>query len=279
MTNNQAPRARPYAVCAVAPSGLSPWSFALVLFPLTVLTAAAQPPAPPTTERAVEAGREALADLWNSPWYDAEADTLKPIPIKTPKPPPKPQKPWGFWEWLSGAFSGWNINLGEVVVFLGWLALAALVLAIVIALVRSAQSVEMSDAEAEAERSVMRRRIESVEALPAPVADGVTDLLSEARRLRDAGDYAGAIVYLFGHQLIGLDHAGMLRLVKGKTNRQYLRELDRSAPAAAPLLAKTVAAFEASFFGGHPPSRATFDACWEAAALLPQTAEAVGRAA
>ncbi|QDU91577.1 hypothetical protein Pla175_50070 [Pirellulimonas nuda] len=248
-------------------------AIAVVALLVLVERSEAAPTAAP--DAAVETGREALADQWDAPWYDAKTDSLKAIPVKAPKPAPPPaapQEPWGFWEWLSGLFGAWNLDLGEIVLFLGWLALAALLVALIWALVRSIQTSDLADAQAEAERSAMRRRIESVEALPAPVASGVKDLLAESARLRDAGDLAGAIVYLFSHQLISLDHAGAIRLVKGKTNRQYLRELGRWAPAAAPLLAKTVDAFEASFFGGHTPTRQQFDACWEAALLLPAAA-------
>ena len=62
------------------------------------------------------------------------------------------------------------------------------------------------------------------------------DYLDEAQRLYRNGDYAQAIIYLFSHQLLQLDRRHWLRLVKGKTNRQYLREVRRSAsPHAAEL--------------------------------------------
>ena len=40
-----------------------------------------------------------------------------------------------------------------------------------------------------------------------------------------AGDFAGAVIYLFAHQLFSLDRAGLIRLAPGWTGRQYVRWL------------------------------------------------------
>ncbi|MEM8864628.1 MAG: DUF4129 domain-containing protein, partial [Planctomycetota bacterium] len=95
----------------------------------------------------------------------------------------------------------------------------------------------------------------------------VVDFLAEARRLHAAGDSTLAIVYLFSHQLIVLDKHHLLRLVKGKTNRQYLRELRRNTPdhpRIAALIEPTMLLFEGAFFGAHPPARDRLDACFAA---------------
>ena len=38
-----------------------------------------------------------------------------------------------------------------------------------------------------------------------------------------AGDLAGAVICLFAHQLLSLDQLGLIRLVPGRTGRQYLQ--------------------------------------------------------
>ena len=52
-----------------------------------------------------------------------------------------------------------------------------------------------------------------------------------------------------------------IRLAKGKTNRQYLREIRTRAPLRA-LMMRTVSLFESVFFGRHQLDRASFKSCW-----------------
>ena len=72
-------------------------------------------------------------------------------------------------------------------------------------------------------------RVDRVEALPFRVPRQATDLLSEARRQYEKGNYNEAIVYLFSHQLVELDRQHLIHLARGKTNRQLVRELVRAA--------------------------------------------------
>ena len=94
-----------------------------------------------------------------------------------------------------------------------------------------------------------------------------TDLLAAARRCYESGDLARAIVFLFSHQLVQLDEHHLVRLAKGKTNRQYLREIRRKPSPGEqilPLVQKTMLLFEGAFFGNHPPSPDQFESCWSA---------------
>ena len=61
-------------------------------------------------------------------------------------------------------------------------------------------------------------------------------------------------------------------LAKGKTNRQYLRELQARADMA-PLLATSMVAFEDVFFGGHSLSRERYEECWQKAMQLLESAQ------
>ncbi len=82
------------------------------------------------------------------------------------------------------------------------------------------------------------------------MAAGRLDLLAEARRHYQAGNYGAAIVYLFSFQLVQLDKRQIIRLAKGKTNRQYLREVGPRA-ALLRLVEQTMVAFEDVFFGNR----------------------------
>jgi hypothetical protein len=59
---------------------------------------------------------------------------------------------------------------------------------------------------------------------------------------------------------VQLDRHHVIRLAKGKTNRQYLRET-RTRPALAEILETTMVAFEDVFFGKHELSRQRFEEC------------------
>jgi hypothetical protein len=89
------------------------------------------------------------------------------------------------------------------------------------------------------------------------------DPWSEAIMRREAGDLAGAIVYLFVHQLISLDQRGMIRLAPGVTGRQYVSGLaDRDLRQS---LGATLGLFEEVHYGHRRPSAAAFEAAWSRA--------------
>ncbi|MDX1945503.1 MAG: DUF4129 domain-containing protein, partial [Pirellulaceae bacterium] len=106
------------------------------------------------------------------------------------------------------------------------------------------------------------RDVDRVQALPFQLRRATGDFLAEARRLYEAGNYSEAIIYLFSHQLVALDRQHVIRLAKGKTNRQYVRET-RQRPVLREILERTMVAFEDVFFGHHELSRERFEACWQ----------------
>jgi hypothetical protein len=85
--------------------------------------------------------------------------------------------------------------------------------------------------------------------------------MAQARRHFEAGEFAQAIIYLYSYQLIQLDRHQLIRLTKGKTNRQYVREL-RSRRELRDVLFRTMVVFEEVFFGHHSLSRERFESCW-----------------
>jgi hypothetical protein len=93
------------------------------------------------------------------------------------------------------------------------------------------------------------------------VAAGRLDLLAEARRHYEAGNYGAAIVYLFSFQLVQLDRRQIIRLARGKTNRQYLREVGPRI-SLRKLVEQTMVAFEDVFFGNRQLRRDRFESCW-----------------
>ena len=76
-----------------------------------------------------------------------------------------------------------------------------------------------------------------MEDLPIGVPPSDHDLLAAARACYEAGDYGKAIIYAYAYQLVELDKRHLVQLSKGKTNRQYLREL-RVATGSAGTVAR-----------------------------------------
>ena len=222
----------------------------------------AQPAADP---QAVEAGREALDGSVTFPWYDSESDGIRRLDVEPPADfenrwstwerrikPKRTRTPWSMPDWL------WTVL--EV---LGWTLLVMALVAVGYFLVHAFLVAESGHASgvAEAEGKLGSGDIDRVESLPFQLKAPQTDLLSEARRHYEAGNYKDAIVYLYSYQLVELDKHQLIRLTKGKTNRQYLREVRRRGDLFG-LLRGTMLAFEDVFFGNHPLDRGRFESCW-----------------
>jgi hypothetical protein len=195
-------------------------------------------------------GREALDDSY--PWYDASDDAVRRIEVEATT------EPWDL-DW-NGGFRWPRMS------WLAYLALALLGLLLawlVYALVRAYLRRETQLAAEGGTRHVTALSDASrIEALPFPLSrDAATDLLAAARQAYEQGHYGEAIIYLFSHQLVELDKHQHIRLTRGKTNRQYLRELSSRRPLQS-LLEPTMVAFEDVYFGDHPLDRQRFESCW-----------------
>ncbi len=145
--------------------------------------------------------------------------------------------------------------------WLAWALIAVIICVLVWLLIRAYLDRETSKAAAHAVRSTAPTVADRVEALPFALHRSEGDLLGAARKHFEAGNYSEAIIYLFSHELVELDRAQCIRLAKGKTNRQYLRELGSRADLHG-LLAETMERFELVFFGAHPLEQSDFEACW-----------------
>ncbi len=212
-------------------------------------------------EEAVTTGADALDSWWNYPWYDSSKDTLRRIDVK--------QQP------LSSTSSGSSGSL-DGLQWLGWTLIAVLLAFLAYLLIRGYLNRENSAAQGRFHQPPgTLAGVDRLEDLPFLLEAPVDDLHSAARRAGEAGDYGRAIVYLYSHQLIELDKQQRIRLTKGKTNRQYVRELVDSA-ALSQMLRTTMIAFEDVFFGSQRLDRERFEECWSLTEALsrPQLQEA-----
>ena len=202
----------------------------------------------PEAEAAVEAGRKAFGGWSGYPWYDSQSDTVRRIDV-SPPPAPKPRAT------STTSSAGQGLDLAFHIA--AW-TLVGLLLGLVVWLLWRYFREGDSEPLAAANRAADKARIES---LPFPVRPGKRDLLDEVRRLYDAGDYSQAIIYLYSYQLVQLDRQQIIRLAKGKTNRQYVREVPAGTRLQR-LLEDTMVAFEDVFFGQRALERGRFELCW-----------------
>jgi hypothetical protein len=154
-----------------------------------------------------------------------------------------------------------SVVLGPVVTVLMWVLLAALVAALAIAIFRAVQGIELKS-EAQADIDLPEIDLEKLEALPEPTR-GVQDLLGEAERLAAQASFGAAMTFYHSWQLLQLDKQQLIDVQKGKTNRQYSREVHLTRPELTNLFRKSVHLFEDAFFGSLPVSREDFQDVWD----------------
>jgi hypothetical protein len=212
----------------------------------------------------VEAGKEALSSSGKFPWYDRRQDDVRRLNV-VPRPSAEDRGD----KWINNktraAKTTPTPRISYFGNFLQWIGLTALVgLLGLIAYLIASSFLKDEVSEDVAVRKVVesRRDADRVEALPFRIRAAAGDFLAEARRLYEAGQYSQAIVYLFSHELVQLDKHHVIRLAKGKTNRQYVRET-RQRPLLAAVLHATMIAFEDAFFGRKTLSREAFERCWQ----------------
>lgn len=243
----------------------------LVALVLTALLAFTVPVWALEGEAAVDAARKALGQSNDYPWYDRESDDLRRVELSADDASDDPGNRASQWE--SGpkqktanapSTSLLERIFWDFVEVLFWLLLAGLLGVLVWLLVRAFLRGEFAAGASSApsqEAPESSTDIDRIESLPFQVRRPKSDLLGEARRQYEAGKFDEAIVYLFSYELVELDRQQIIRLAKGKTNRQYLRELP-PAGRLRPLVEETMVAFEDVFFGHHHLSRDRFERCW-----------------
>jgi hypothetical protein len=198
------------------------------------------------------------------PWYDSRQDSLRPLDVSPPARDVRnrdsqwtPASEKSTANQKSAGNAGANRTSRAVWQGLQisvWVLLAVLLVALIAVFVWAALLRDDFSRDAAPRQDDRERRadIRQLDNLPFSLAPAELDLLADARRQFDAGDYRRATILLFSHLLVQLDHHQFIRLARGKTNRQYLRDLTENI----------MTAFEEVFFGGRAPSRSQFEGCW-----------------
>lgn len=195
------------------------------------------------------------------PWYDPATDALRPI--VEPQPRARPETDWS---WLTKWFPNFNFNLGswswgDFFRLVFWLALGAALVWIIFLLWREYLRREASRATWTSTNTESLENDIPTEVLPLLPEPVTGDLLTRIHELCELGRYREAMIYLFSHRLLSLNQQQIIHLVRGKTNRQYLREVRRQ-PDLGPLFERSIELFERAFFGNQPLTREQFESVW-----------------
>lgn len=221
-------------------------------------------------EGVTESMSESLGTLDGAAWYDPDAGAVRPVYVEPrledaanrqsrwiPKPErAKPRANPTTTTAPNAPNTGWTSLWANFPQLAGWTALALAIVGLSILLVFAFMRAEPGASEAasggEGKRGLVptKAEMEKLEHLPVEMQRGAIDLLERADRLSAEGRYGEAVVYLFGHRLLQLDRGHFIRLARGKTNWQYLRELSER-PTLHEHLSATVELFELSYFGRH----------------------------
>ncbi|MHB0956997.1 MAG: DUF4129 domain-containing protein [Pirellulaceae bacterium] len=208
--------------------------------------------------------REVLRTKSDLPWYDPDTDALHRIEVTPDEDDPYRHSSWAADRAPNAATTSANApsTFWKFMQVIAWIVLGGLLAAVMWLLVRAAQRLDVGNSVEPAVVDRAGSDAQRMEDLPINVPPSDHDLLAAARACYEAGDYGKAITYAYAYQLVELDKRHLVQLSKGKTNRQYLREL-RMKPGLQILLRETMLAFEDVFFGHHALSKLRFQHCWD----------------
>ncbi|RMF96841.1 MAG: DUF4129 domain-containing protein [Planctomycetota bacterium] len=204
----------------------------------------------------IESGRKALnGPVSSPPWYDRSADRV--APVQPPKSPRRPRLN------LRVRTPATGPSLFTILVLVAIFAIPVLVV-IAYFWLRDREADTGRPSPAKAPR---RRHLED---LPEHIDTTIDDWEAAIREAVARGDYRRAVVLLFGYELIELDKHDRIRLERGKTNRQYLREL-RGMSYLRKFYEDTMMLFEEVYYGNRDADPERFRRYYE---QLPQFLEA-----
>lgn len=216
-------------------------------------------------------------DKSDLPWYDAESRQVRPLGIKlredvtdpernqvAPFKPKSTNSTTTTTNPLFGAGGGAGANggaaLGSILSILMWGVAGIVAIALLAALIY--YFVKAPARQEEEELIPQRTMAESIEQLPFDIeVNQKGDFRSMAYQFYQQGDLRRATILLFSHVLVSLDQKGFIRLKKGKTNRQYLRELSPYQQLGR-YYGQVMVRFEEAFFGDREIRQPDFESCW-----------------
>jgi hypothetical protein len=187
---------------------------------------------------------------------------IKEAPVKTAPPAPVNNAPYD-WGFLSRPLLIWMFGVAILCIIglMVWLFVSA----------------KLGDGGGQYETQRQGRTLqESIKQLPFELDENVGDFREQARAAYRSGDFRKSLMLLFSHVLVTLDQKDLVHLKKGKTNRQYLREL-KPHPRLAGYYGDVMVPFEQTFFGDYSVEKSVCEQCWNDLDQFQANIEAVKR--
>lgn len=205
----------------------------------------------------------------NFPWYDSDSESVNLNPgyqtdtraVTTnrngvPKMAAPVQRNMNF-------SNNWSSRWWAILWFAVLIVLVAVVIAVVVWLLMRIDppaGFNQQRYDSDDERAFGSDRVER---LPFDIHNPQGDFLAAADAAYRAGDYSNAVTYLFSHVLLTLDRHQRVRLRRGKTNRQYLSEMQTNgAGSLTEYYERLMISFESSFFGSYELQARQFEESW-----------------
>ncbi len=200
----------------------------------------------------------------NYPWYDRTNDQLMPVDLPAAQEAASRDRN-NISTYVSRTKTATNPGRSTFswLSILSWFVIALLITVIVGLLVWAFFRMENQQQKKRGEQSATSRRSseDRIKELPFDLEKANGDFRQLARNAYEAGDYRTAMMFLFSHVLLMLDKSNLIRLRKGKTNRQYLAEL-RAYQNLSNYYESVMIPFEDVFFGDYELNKHAFDHCW-----------------
>jgi hypothetical protein len=114
-----------------------------------------------------------------------------------------------------------------------------------------------SDESAKKKRNIK----DHIKHLPFEIEEQEGDFETFAEKSMREGDYSKAVIYLFADVLVSMSDSGVVRLQRGKTNRQYLNDI-WDYGEIKPYYRQVMTAFEDAFFGKHDIEKDRAEECF-----------------
>jgi hypothetical protein len=212
------------------------------------------------------------------PWYDQATDRVRPV-----WPTRRPWVKWlrdrieSFYEAIDRLMRRFSFRGFRGLGFTGESIGTMLLMAVLVSFCAALLVLWARRGEVAAVSSGARTRLGNLgrlAELPEGIRPDSDDPWDEARRRRASGDFAGATVCLFAHQLLALDQLGMIQLGPGQTGRQYVRGL--RDPELLDPVRETLALFEEVYYGRRVPAATAFEAVWKGALAFEERRSLLG---
>ncbi len=223
----------------------------------------------PSSAVAMQQDADSIIAERDFPWFDTETKQLRGMPIPAPIPSsvgdrdtiplhvPDPNQANSQPANTPTAAPNVTTFVNTLVYIAGGVALTGVLLLSLWGFYRREALTGGADKIAKKKRTMK----EHIRHLPFEVEEQEGDFRTAAESAFANGDYSKSVIYLYAELLVILDENNLVRLQRGRTNRQYLNAI-REHQSLSDYFQMVMTTFEDAFFGKHKISEQRAEACF-----------------